>query len=209
MQIQNRGTLAGNICTASPAGDGAPNLLALDAEVELASRRGTAHRCRWRASSTAIATRHAAPTRSSPRSSCPSASADARGHFLKLGARKLSRDLDRHGGGRRSRRMRRAHRAPRARRRLLLGRAAAAAGARGAPCSAQPLGRRLRRWCAACISRASRRSTTSAARRPIGAQAALALTRDLLRRSRPARSSGGPPDAGQAPRRDDDASRSR
>ena len=39
VQIQNRGTLAGNICTASPAGDGAPNLLALDASVELASRR--------------------------------------------------------------------------------------------------------------------------------------------------------------------------
>jgi xanthine dehydrogenase small subunit len=39
-QIQNRGTLAGNICTASPAGDGAPNLLALDASVELASRHG-------------------------------------------------------------------------------------------------------------------------------------------------------------------------
>ncbi len=37
VQIQNRGTLAGNICTASPAGDGAPNLLALDARVELAS----------------------------------------------------------------------------------------------------------------------------------------------------------------------------
>ena len=40
MQIQNRGTLAGNICTASPAGDGAPNLLALDASIELASRLG-------------------------------------------------------------------------------------------------------------------------------------------------------------------------
>ena len=38
VQIQNRGTLVGNICTASPAGDGAPNLLALEAEVELASR---------------------------------------------------------------------------------------------------------------------------------------------------------------------------
>ncbi|MDX2205569.1 MAG: FAD binding domain-containing protein [Hyphomicrobiaceae bacterium] len=40
VQIQNRGTLAGNLCTASPAGDGAPNLLALDAQVELASLAG-------------------------------------------------------------------------------------------------------------------------------------------------------------------------
>jgi N-methylhydantoinase B len=39
-QVQNRGTLAGNICTASPAGDGIPCLLSLDAEVELASARG-------------------------------------------------------------------------------------------------------------------------------------------------------------------------
>jgi N-methylhydantoinase B len=39
-QIQNRGTLVGNICTASPAGDGIPCLLSLDAEVELASERG-------------------------------------------------------------------------------------------------------------------------------------------------------------------------
>jgi len=39
-QIQNRGTLVGNICTASPAGDGIPCLLSLDAEVELASARG-------------------------------------------------------------------------------------------------------------------------------------------------------------------------
>lgn len=41
VQIQNRGTLVGNICTASPAGDGAPNLLALDAIVELACAAGT------------------------------------------------------------------------------------------------------------------------------------------------------------------------
>ncbi len=39
-QVQNRGTLAGNICTASPAGDGIPCLLALDARVELNSVRG-------------------------------------------------------------------------------------------------------------------------------------------------------------------------
>ena len=41
IQIQNTGTLAGNICNASPAADGIPALLALDAEVELSSLQGT------------------------------------------------------------------------------------------------------------------------------------------------------------------------
>jgi CO/xanthine dehydrogenase FAD-binding subunit len=41
IQIQNTGTVAGNICNASPAADGVPVLLSLDAEVELASVRGT------------------------------------------------------------------------------------------------------------------------------------------------------------------------
>jgi N-methylhydantoinase B len=41
VQIQNRGTLAGNLCNASPAADGVPPLLALDAEVELASATGS------------------------------------------------------------------------------------------------------------------------------------------------------------------------
>ena len=40
VQIQNTATLVGNICNASPAADGAPNLLALDAGVALASARG-------------------------------------------------------------------------------------------------------------------------------------------------------------------------
>jgi CO/xanthine dehydrogenase FAD-binding subunit len=40
VQIQNRGTVAGNLCNASPAADGVPPLLALDAEVELASAVG-------------------------------------------------------------------------------------------------------------------------------------------------------------------------
>jgi CO/xanthine dehydrogenase FAD-binding subunit len=40
VQIQNRGTVAGNLCNASPAADGVPPLLALDAEVELVSEAG-------------------------------------------------------------------------------------------------------------------------------------------------------------------------
>ena len=87
VQIQNRGTLAGNICTASPAGDGAPNLLALDARIELASlagRRtvamadfidGYRHTvCRADEVVTAILV--------------PTANSGARSGFLKLGARK-------------------------------------------------------------------------------------------------------------------------
>jgi len=41
VQIQNRGTVAGNLCNASPAADGVPPLLALDAEVELVSNAGS------------------------------------------------------------------------------------------------------------------------------------------------------------------------
>lgn len=40
VQIQNRGTVAGNLCNASPAADGVPPLLALDAEIELVSLAG-------------------------------------------------------------------------------------------------------------------------------------------------------------------------
>jgi CO/xanthine dehydrogenase FAD-binding subunit len=41
IQIQNRGTVAGNLCNASPAADSVPPLLALDAEIELVSAAGT------------------------------------------------------------------------------------------------------------------------------------------------------------------------
>jgi CO/xanthine dehydrogenase FAD-binding subunit len=39
-QIRNRGTLAGNLATASPAGDALPPLVVADASVEIASTRG-------------------------------------------------------------------------------------------------------------------------------------------------------------------------
>ncbi len=41
IQIQNVGTIAGNLCNASPAGDGIPPLLTLDAAIELQSVAGT------------------------------------------------------------------------------------------------------------------------------------------------------------------------
>ena len=40
VQIQNRGTIAGNLCNASPAADGVPPLLTLDTEVELRAAGG-------------------------------------------------------------------------------------------------------------------------------------------------------------------------
>jgi CO/xanthine dehydrogenase FAD-binding subunit len=43
VQIQNRGTVAGNLCNASPAADGAPPLMILDAEIVLRSLAGERH----------------------------------------------------------------------------------------------------------------------------------------------------------------------
>ncbi|TPN29554.1 xanthine dehydrogenase family protein subunit M [Mesorhizobium sp. B2-3-3] len=42
-QIQNVASVAGNLCNASPAADGVPGLLILDAEVELSSTAATRH----------------------------------------------------------------------------------------------------------------------------------------------------------------------
>jgi CO/xanthine dehydrogenase FAD-binding subunit len=87
-QIQNAGTLGGNLCNASPAADGVPALLALDATVELASVRGrrtlplgafaTGPRCTARASDELL-TAVSLPKPASPR---------AASHFLKLGSRR-------------------------------------------------------------------------------------------------------------------------
>lgn len=85
-QIQNKGTLGGNICNASPAADSVPVLLTLDATVQLASMTGTrdvalsdfitgnrATACRPDEIVTAI--------------NVPSLPLGATSHFLKLGAR--------------------------------------------------------------------------------------------------------------------------
>lgn len=40
-QVQNAGTICGNVCNASPAADGMPNLMVLDAAVELSSAEST------------------------------------------------------------------------------------------------------------------------------------------------------------------------
>ncbi len=43
VQIQNVGTIAGNLCNASPAADGVPPLMMLDAEVELRTSEAARH----------------------------------------------------------------------------------------------------------------------------------------------------------------------
>lgn len=85
-QVQNAGTICGNVCNASPAADGMPNLLVLDASVELSSAGSvrtlpvgefvTGNRvtqCRAGELATALL--------------IPKTSDTARGSFMKLGAR--------------------------------------------------------------------------------------------------------------------------
>jgi len=87
VQIQNSGTLAGNICNASPAADGVPALLSLDAGVELASAESVRM----------VPLEHfiLGPRKTSRRPEelvaairIPRPRYKARGHFLKFGARK-------------------------------------------------------------------------------------------------------------------------
>jgi CO/xanthine dehydrogenase FAD-binding subunit len=87
VQIQNSATVAGNLCNASPAADGVPPLLTLDARVELASVRGTRE--------LALADFILGP-RSTARAAdelmvainIPHIDDSARSHFVKLGARR-------------------------------------------------------------------------------------------------------------------------
>lgn len=87
IQIQNRGTVAGNLCNASPAADGIPALLALDAQVELAStagmRRVPLEQFVLSNRRTALRQGELATAVIVPKPACA-----ARSHFLKLGTRK-------------------------------------------------------------------------------------------------------------------------
>jgi len=85
-QIQNAGTVGGNLCNASPAADGVPPLLACDAVVEVAGPHGLR-----RMDLSAFIT---GPRRTSLRQGeillavlIPAAGLDGRSAFLKLGAR--------------------------------------------------------------------------------------------------------------------------
>jgi CO/xanthine dehydrogenase FAD-binding subunit len=86
VQIQNRGTLAGNLCNASPAADGLPNLMALDARVELASAGG---RRDVAVGEYVVGNRRTVrrPDELVTAILVPSPSASARSTFLKLGSR--------------------------------------------------------------------------------------------------------------------------
>ena len=85
-QVQNAGTIGGNLCNASPAADGVPPLLTLDAEVELASAAGVRRmaladflqgpRRTCRASNEVMTAVH-----------IPAAALHGQATFLKLGAR--------------------------------------------------------------------------------------------------------------------------
>ncbi|MDP3264559.1 MAG: FAD binding domain-containing protein [Tabrizicola sp.] len=85
-QIQNAGTLGGNLCNASPAADGVPPLLAADAEVELVSATGTR---RMRLGSFLTGPRQTAlrPGELLVAVHIPPSGLTGRSTFLKLGAR--------------------------------------------------------------------------------------------------------------------------
>lgn len=85
-QIQNAGTLAGNLCNASPAADGVPPLLILGAEVELASARGN-RRLPLEAFLTGPRRTALQPGEILQAIHIPAAALHGRSAFLKLGAR--------------------------------------------------------------------------------------------------------------------------
>lgn len=86
-QIQNQGTLAGNLCNASPAADGVPPLLTLDAEVELTSAGGV-RRLPLASFITGVRQTVLGDGELVTAILVPKAASAGRSSFLKLGARK-------------------------------------------------------------------------------------------------------------------------
>lgn len=86
VQVQTAGTVCGNVCNASPAADGTPNLLVLDAEVELSSRAGT-RRIGVAEFVTGSRTTRRRPDELVTALVVPKPPGDARSCFLKLGGR--------------------------------------------------------------------------------------------------------------------------
>jgi len=86
-QIQNAGTLAGNLCNASPAADGVPCLLALDAEIEIAGPAGR-RRLPLRQFITGARRTALAPGELAVAIHVPRPAHEARSAFLKLGTRR-------------------------------------------------------------------------------------------------------------------------
>ena len=86
-QIQNAGTLAGNLCNASPAADGVPCLLALDAEIEIAGPAGR-RRLPLRQFITGVRRTALAPGELAVAIHVPRPAHEARSAFLKLGTRR-------------------------------------------------------------------------------------------------------------------------
>jgi len=86
-QVQNAGTIGGNLCNASPAADGVPPLLALDAVVELSREDGRR--------TLPLEEFLTGPRRTARRTGelltailIPPQAASSRSHFVKLGARR-------------------------------------------------------------------------------------------------------------------------
>lgn len=87
IQIQNRGTIAGNLCNASPAADGVPPLLTLDAELEIQAS-GTRRRVAVAAFITGNRKTLLQPGELVTAIRIPRQLAEGRSSFLKLGSRR-------------------------------------------------------------------------------------------------------------------------
>lgn len=87
VQIQNAGTVAGNLCNASPAADGVPALMVIGGEVELRSREGDRH---LPLSAFILGNRRTAlrPSELMTAIRIPKRSAAGTSSFVKLGARR-------------------------------------------------------------------------------------------------------------------------